>query len=236
MRRIHQTLSLAGAVALLGALTVAIGPLAAPSSGAAQPTCVSRPEAGIWTGTWSSSLVPVEQGTWSGAFAFSRRAPFRISGLLTIAFTSPVTESGSSEVTGTVSCEGTWNVTASSAGETFSGTVAGGTSVSGTWSLLPPRDDSGPWSGSIKPTVLGLSPSTGPVAGGTTVKIRGSGFGGVTAVDFGSTPAAILKVNKKGTVLKVTAPHGTSTGSVPVLVTTPVATSSLSPSDLFTYH
>jgi hypothetical protein len=82
--------------------------------------------------------------------------------------------------------------------------------------------------------VTGISPTTGPVTGGTRVKITGSGFGGVTAVDFGGTPASILKVNKKGTVLRVKAPPGT--GTVPVTVTTPLGTSALTPGDLFTYQ
>jgi IPT/TIG domain len=80
--------------------------------------------------------------------------------------------------------------------------------------------------------VTGLSPSTGPVAGGTTVKIRGSGFGGVTAVDLGRTPATILALNKKRAVLKVGTPSRTGSGSAPVVVTI----GSLVPTDLFTYH
>ena len=86
----------------------------------------------------------------------------------------------------------------------------------------------------MKPVVTSISPTTGLAAGGSKVKITGSGFGGVTAVDFGSTPATILKINKKSTVFKVKAPPGT--GSVAVTVTTPFGTSSLTPSDLFTYH
>ena len=39
------------------------------------------------------------------------------------------------------------------------------------------------------PTVTGLSPTTGPAAGGTLVTITGTGFTGATAVDFGTTAA-----------------------------------------------
>src|SRR5271165_7170042 len=105
-------------------------------------------------------------------------------------------ESVGSAVTGTISCAGAWSVVASSSSETFSGSLPGGGAVSGTWSV-PGVNDTGPWSGSVKPVVTSISPTSGLAAGGTKVKITGSGFGGLTAVDFGGTPAAILKINKK---------------------------------------
>ena len=39
------------------------------------------------------------------------------------------------------------------------------------------------------PTVTGISPNSGPAAGGTLVTITGTGFTGATAVDFGTTAA-----------------------------------------------
>ena len=39
------------------------------------------------------------------------------------------------------------------------------------------------------PTVTGVSPTSGPAAGGTLVTITGTGFTGATAVEFGATPA-----------------------------------------------
>ena len=44
------------------------------------------------------------------------------------------------------------------------------------------------------PAVSGVSPTSGPVAGGTLVTITGTGFTGATAVDFGTTPATGLTV------------------------------------------
>ena len=38
------------------------------------------------------------------------------------------------------------------------------------------------------PTVTGVSPSSGPITGGTTVTITGTGFSGATAVNFGAAP------------------------------------------------
>ncbi len=39
------------------------------------------------------------------------------------------------------------------------------------------------------PTVTSISPTAGPLAGGTTVTVTGTNLTGATAVDFGSTPA-----------------------------------------------
>ena len=44
------------------------------------------------------------------------------------------------------------------------------------------------------PVVTGLSPTSGPEAGGTLVSITGSGFTGATAVDFGTTAATNVTV------------------------------------------
>ena len=63
----------------------------------------------------------------------------------------------------------------------------------------------------VAPTVTGLSPSTGPTAGGTTVTVTGTGFqqGGnpVLAVNFGLTGASFATINViSDTQLTVTSP------------------------------
>ena len=80
-------------------------------------------------------------------------------------------------------------------------------------------------------TVTGVTPSTGPPAGGTSVTIAGTDLSGATAVDFGSTPATITA--DSDTSLTATAPPGT--GTVDVTVTTPDGTSATSSADQFTY-
>ncbi len=82
------------------------------------------------------------------------------------------------------------------------------------------------------PTVTGISPTFGPAAGGTTVTIGGIGFTGVTAVDFGTTPAASFTFNSDSSITAVS-PAGTST--VDVTVTGPGGTSATSSADDFTY-
>ncbi len=83
-----------------------------------------------------------------------------------------------------------------------------------------------------KPAVSGIAPATGPVAGGASVVITGTGLTAVTGVEFGPTPALSFTVHGDGSIVAV-APPGT--GSVPVIVTAPGGMSSQTPSDLFTY-
>jgi hypothetical protein len=81
--------------------------------------------------------------------------------------------------------------------------------------------------------VTSISPANGPVAGGTTVTITGTGFTGATAVTFGTTPGTGLQVTNDST-LTVTSPAGTDT--VDVQVTTPGGTSPVTqPADQFIY-
>jgi len=85
----------------------------------------------------------------------------------------------------------------------------------------------------VPPTVTSLFGDSGSVVGGTFVQITGSGFTGVTAVDFGSTPAASFTVESP-TLINATAPAG-SAGTVDVTVTNLAGTSSTSAGDQYTY-
>lgn len=69
-----------------------------------------------------------------------------------------------------------------------------------------------------KPTITSLSPDTGPAAGGTSVKILGSGFQGAVAVSFGSAPAT-FKVDSD-TQISAVVPVSQTTGHVTVTVKT----------------
>jgi hypothetical protein len=66
------------------------------------------------------------------------------------------------------------------------------------------------------PTITAIAPATGPTTGGTQVTITGSGFTGVTGVDFGAGhPATGVTVLDDGTVIAV-APPGSGTVYVTV--------------------
>ncbi|WP_228796579.1 beta strand repeat-containing protein [Nocardia nova] len=72
------------------------------------------------------------------------------------------------------------------------------------------------------PALNSISPSQGSTAGGTTVTLTGSGLTGVTAVNFGATPATSFTVDSD-TQITAVAPAGT--GIVSVTVTGPGGTS-----------
>jgi uncharacterized protein (TIGR03437 family) len=68
--------------------------------------------------------------------------------------------------------------------------------------------------------VSGLSPASGPAAGGTVVTITGSGLNSATGVSFGGAAGTITA--DSSTQITVTSPPGT--GTVSVTVTTPGGT------------
>ncbi|MDO8034503.1 putative Ig domain-containing protein [Janthinobacterium sp. SUN128] len=82
------------------------------------------------------------------------------------------------------------------------------------------------------PVVSGISPTAGPLGGGTTVTINGSNLTGATAVTFGGVAATGYTVNNASQIT-ATAPPGT--GTVDVLVTTAGGTSVIAGADKFTY-
>jgi hypothetical protein len=85
---------------------------------------------------------------------------------------------------------------------------------------------------SASPAVTGVAPNSGPLAGGTSVTVTGTGFTGATAVHFGANAATNLAVNSD-TQLTVNTPAGF--GTADVTVTTPSGTSAVTPADQFTY-
>jgi hypothetical protein len=81
--------------------------------------------------------------------------------------------------------------------------------------------------------VTSLSPATGPVGGGTPITIKGTGFSGVTDVQFGTGHSVPFTVNPDGT-LAVTSPAHAA-GYSNVFVTTPGGTSATVTKDRFTF-
>ncbi len=85
----------------------------------------------------------------------------------------------------------------------------------------------------IAPSITAINPTSGPLAGGTSVTITGSLFTGATAVKFGANNATAFTVNSD-TQITATSPPGAA-GVVDVTVTTGSGTSGLGASDQFTY-
>ncbi|MEI9982860.1 MAG: IPT/TIG domain-containing protein [Aliidongia sp.] len=112
------------------------------------------------------------------------------------------------------------------------GTMAVRVTTAGGTSTAVPADQ---YTYETVPTVTGLTPSAGPLAGGNTVTVSGTGFvSGATAVSFGGTPGTAVAV-ASATSLTVTAPIG-SAGTVDVRVMTAGGTSTTVPADLYTYE
>jgi hypothetical protein len=96
------------------------------------------------------------------------------------------------------------------------------------------------WSFSVGATLLpplavtSLSPNKGPVAGGTSVTVHGTGFAnGLTGVMFGNTPAASFSLVDDRTVTAVSPAH--AAGAVDVTVVTAAGTTNVSASDVYTF-
>jgi hypothetical protein len=74
----------------------------------------------------------------------------------------------------------------------------------------------------VAPVITGISPTSGPLKGGETVIIKGSGLCGATSVPFGPNNATIVSNSADCTQLNVIEPAGS--GTVPVYVVTPGGT------------
>jgi large repetitive protein len=84
------------------------------------------------------------------------------------------------------------------------------------------------------PTVVAVSPSSGPINGGTIVTVNGTGFTSDATVSFGYQAASSVAV-QSSTSLTVVAPPGTA-GVVDIFVFTPGGHSSASAADEFAYN
>jgi RHS repeat-associated protein len=83
------------------------------------------------------------------------------------------------------------------------------------------------------PVVTGLSQASGPIQGGDTITLVGSGFTGASAVSFGDAPATDVTVISDHAVSARIPVH--DTGRVDVIITTPGGTSAVTAADQYTY-
>lgn len=83
------------------------------------------------------------------------------------------------------------------------------------------------------PTVTSVSPTGGPITGGTPVNITGTGFTGATAVTFGGTAATAFVVQNDSQIAATAPAH--VAGTVQVQVTTPAGVSPNTAADNYTY-
>jgi IPT/TIG domain/FG-GAP repeat len=84
------------------------------------------------------------------------------------------------------------------------------------------------------PTVKGVSPSSGPTIGGTSVTISGAGFDGATEVHFGASQARSFTVRSSTTITAVS-PRALVAGAIDVTVSTGAGTSATGGTDQYLY-
>lgn len=106
--------------------------------------------------------------------------------------------------------------------------AAAGTTLTGIDGHLQPNPDApGP------PAVTSVSPSSGPLSGGSVVTINGTGFNPGSSVTFGGR-AAYRTTPVNSTEIQALAPPGTA-GTVDIVVTDQMGSSAKSAADQFTY-
>jgi len=92
----------------------------------------------------------------------------------------------------------------------------------------------------LPPVISAISPNAGPVIGGNTITIKGTGLTGPTQVKFGSIAATTFSSNPAGTAITVVVPAAIplKTGAVAVTVSTPGGTTSsaLTTIDSYSYR
>lgn len=84
-------------------------------------------------------------------------------------------------------------------------------------------------------TVSSINPNSGPTAGGTEVTIFGSGFTGLTSVEFGGTAATSSTFVSNTVITAVTPAHAAGVVSVDVVAVSSGTTSTNVGNSLFTY-
>jgi hypothetical protein len=98
-------------------------------------------------------------------------------------------------------------------------------------SAITPRDQ---FTYVTTPVIQSIRPKIGSTAGGNQVTISGSGFSGVSSVDFGSTPATQFIVDSPNAITAVSPPHAAGTVDLTVSLVGG-ATSPTDPADQYKY-
>ena len=112
------------------------------------------------------------------------------------------------------------NVSVNASGTTITATIPAGTGTVKVTVTTPYGPSAAfDYTYTPKPAITTISPSSGPVAGGTAVTITGTGFATGNQVKFGDTAATNITVSSDGKTIHATSPAGSAAGTVNVVVT-----------------
>jgi hypothetical protein len=198
----------------------------------------------------SSGTVDVQVVTPSGTSSTSSSDEFTYTSVTASTITSLSATTGSSAGGDTITLTGTGLLDTNSVtvgGQPASFTVLSDTSLTfvtpassaGGYDVVVgvPGADSDParftFTQASAPTVTGLGTTTGSTAGGDSVTLTGTDFGGVSLVTFGGVPAGFTF--NSSTSITATSPSAAAAGMVDVIVYTSAGDSAVSSSDEFTY-
>jgi hypothetical protein len=258
------TVAVTGTGFVVGSTTATFGTTAASALSCTSTTaCTATAPAGsagtvdirLATAGGTSATSTADQFSYDAVPTVSSVSPSAgpLSGATTVAVTgtgfvvgSTTAEFGTTAASA-ISCASTTSCTATAPADSLGGTVdirlatAGGTSATSTADQFsyeavptPPGPAAGGPPTYAVPTVTALSPSAGPVAGGTVVTVSGTNFVvGQTTASFGAT-AAVLVSCSSGTTCVMTTPAHPS-GTVEVTVSTPGGASVVNSADQFSF-
>ncbi len=152
------------------------------------------------------------------------------------AFGAPLTVYfGQAPATNVAVVPGTGNSQITATAPPGTGTVDVTVSTPGGTSAANPFSPSDEFTYFAIPTVTSVSPSSGPLPGGTQVTITGTNLGTLNTVTvlFGGIAAGLY--SDDGTTIVLLSPAGAAAGPVDVTVSTQDGTSAITPTDQFTY-
>ncbi len=199
----------------------------------------------------STGTLDVQVVTPSGTSSTSSSDHFTYNAVTAPTITSLSATSGSTAGGDTITLTGTGLLATTDVtidGQSCAFTVISGTSLTfvtqpyyaGGYNVVVsiPGADSAPsrftYNAASAPAVTSLGTTSGSTAGGTSVTISGTDFGGASQVLFGGVPAASFVVNS-GTSITAIAPSAAAAATVDVVVWTPTGDSAVNSGDEFTY-
>lgn len=199
-----------------GTVTVEAASSIAPIVGSGAPTTTVATSVPVTTSTitaaTTSTTTPSSGTTTTTAQPTTTSTTSTTGQVSTTGPTSTTSTDPAAQGTTTTTAQPTTTSTASTTGTTSSPPVPG-------------------TSAALVATVTGLSPATGPTAGGTTVVIKGKWFEDVEKVRFGGHAARFKVVSDHELIAR--SPSGK--GTVTVVVLTPAGTSAPGKRDQFSY-